>query len=217
MAACLPGPAAACRLALLLALDVSSSVDAREYLLQRDGLARALIAPEVQTAFLSSRDPVALAAYEWSGRYNQHIVLDWTLVRGPGDLLAASRRITQVRRSEDEFPTALGYALGHAATLFAAAPACLRRTIDVSGDGVNNDGFAPGLAYRYFPLADVTVNGLVIDQTEGRADLVRYFQREVLRGPGAFVEEAEGYDDFERAMRRKLEREVSSIAVGMAR
>ena len=72
-----------CRLALILALDVSSSVDKVEDKLQRGGLAAALIAPEVITAFFASPDPVALAIYEWSGRYNQEILLDWTKIDTP--------------------------------------------------------------------------------------------------------------------------------------
>jgi len=115
-------PAPACRLALLLALDVSASVDEREYLLQRDGLAAALVAPEVEAAFLSSPVPVALAAYEWSGRYNQATVLEWRLIHARDDLFEAARTVASATRSETEFPTAMGYALGHAATLFARAP-----------------------------------------------------------------------------------------------
>ncbi|MEL6103903.1 MAG: DUF1194 domain-containing protein, partial [Pseudomonadota bacterium] len=77
--ACLALPAwGDCRLALLLALDVSSSVDMVEDDLQRGGLAAALVAPEVRAAFLAGPDPVALAVFEWSGRYNQEIILDWT-------------------------------------------------------------------------------------------------------------------------------------------
>ena len=106
------------------------------------------------------------------------------------------------------------YALGYAAAVFEAAPACVQKTLDVSGDGVNNDGFAPSLAYRNFPLGDVTVNGLTIG---GFADdLAGYYRRELIKGPGAFVEEARGFRDFERAMRRKLVRELSAIAVGAA-
>lgn len=217
LATTLPGHALACRLALLLALDVSSSVDNREYLLQRNGLAAALLAPEVATAFLRAREPVALAAYEWSGRYNQHTILDWRVIRTKSDLASASEQIASTRRSEDEFPTALGYSLGHAATLLARAPSCDRKTIDVSGDGENNEGFEPLLAYRHFPLNGVTVNGLAIGGSMPLDGLVRYFRREVIRGPGAFVETATDYGDFERAIRRKLEREVSAIAVGVLR
>jgi Protein of unknown function (DUF1194) len=208
-----PAPALACRLALLLALDVSSSVDAREYLLQKNGLAAALIAPEVEAAFLSASEPVALAAYEWSGRYNHQTVLDWRLISSREDLVSAAEALAVATRSEDEFPTALGYALGHAARLFRQAPTCERRVIDVSGDGRNNDGFSPRIAYRHFPLDDVTVNALVIGGSQDLDDLVAYFRADVLHGPGAFVETAYDYADFERAMRRKLEREVAARAL----
>ena len=214
VAVLLPGPALACRLALLLALDVSSSVDEREYLLQRNGLASALIAPEVVEAFLASPQPVALAADEWSGRFNQHLVLDWTEIDSAADLLDASARVSAAARSQDEFPTAMGYALAHAAKMFRSAPKCLARTIDVSADGESNHGFKPRLAYKHFPLDGVTVNGLAIGQSVGLDNLVVYFRNEVLKGPGAFVETARDYEDFERAMRRKLEREVASFAIG---
>jgi len=209
-----PVPAGACRIALLLALDVSASVDSGEFLLQRNGLASALLADEVQTAFLESPEPVALAAYQWSGRYNQALVLDWRLIRSRADLVAAAEVIAASKRSETEFPTALGYALGYAASVFRTAPDCVRRKIDVSGDGRNNEGFPPALAYRDFQLDGVTVNALAVGGSIDVGDLVDYYRREVIRGPGAFVETAGNYKDFEDAMRRKLEREVGSIAIG---
>ncbi|MBO6855229.1 MAG: DUF1194 domain-containing protein, partial [Marivivens sp.] len=79
--------ASACRLALVLALDVSSSVDAAEDRLQRNGLASALLAPEVQAAFFATPDPVALYAFEWSGRYDQSVLVSWQMIRTPGDLV----------------------------------------------------------------------------------------------------------------------------------
>lgn len=216
--ALVPVPAAACRLALLLALDVSASVDSMEYALQRDGLAAALLAPEVQAAFMESPHPVALAAFEWSGRWNQQIVLDWTTIHTTDDLRQAAATVSAAERSEDEFPTAIGYALGHAARLFREAPVCDRRTLDVSGDGENNEGFAPALAYRNFPLDWVTVNGLAIGGSVELDGLVDYFRREVIRGPGAFVETAADYADYARAMRRKLLRELAPpIVIGAAR
>lgn len=209
-----PAPASACRLALLLALDVSASVDEAEYLLQRNGLAAALLAPKVEAAFLSDRSPVALAAFEWSGRYNHSVALEWTVIRSAADLFAASEQVASATRSTDEFPTALGYALGHAASLLSRAPRCDAQTIDISGDGVSNDGFGPATAYRHFPLAGVTVNALAIGGSVSLPELVRYFEAQVIRGAGAFVETASDYTDFERAIRRKLEREVSVRVVG---
>ena len=214
--AALPAPALACRLALLLAIDVSSSVDAAEDRLQRAGLASALIAPEVQEAFFSDPRPVALAAFEWSGRWRQTTILDWREIRGPGDLVTAAEEVAASIRSETRFPTALGYALGHAASVLAEGPVCDRQVIDVSGDGENNEGFPPALAYRNFPLRGVTVNALAIGGSIPLDDMVAYYRREVIRGPGAFVERAQGYEDFERAIRKKLEREVAALVVGAA-
>ncbi|SLN48049.1 DUF1194 domain-containing protein [Roseisalinus antarcticus] len=214
------GPAVAldCRLALAIAMDVSSSVDADEDRLQREGLAAALVAPEVQAAFLRGNLPVALAVYEWSGRWNQKLLVDWVLVRHPGDLARVANQIAGSERSTDQYPTAMGYALGYGAGLLREAPPCLFQTIDLAGDGINNEGFAPESAYAAFPFAQVTVNGLVID--DGSADEVSvraYYAAEVLRGPLAFLEVADGFEDYHRAMRRKLEREVSSQLLGMMR
>ena len=209
-------PAQDCRLALVLALDVSSSVDAREDALQRGGLAAALVAPEVQRAFFAEPAPVALAVFEWSGRYNQHLVADWRLVDSPTVLRSTAATIAGSARSETEFPTAMGHALGYAAGLLARAPACTAQTVDVAGDGTNNDGFGPRLAYTEFAFGGVTVNGLVVDvgDDEGEIALVEFFHAEVLRGPGAFVEVAQSFDQYEEAMRRKLEREVRPRMVG---
>ena len=212
--ALVPLPALACRLALLLALDVSSSIDDAEYILQRNGLASALIAPEVIQAFFASPSPVALAVYEWSGQFNQRIVVDWRLISSEGDLVSTAEHISTLERTEKIFPTSLGNALSFGALHLARAPDCLRQTIDVSGDGRNNDGYPPASAYRHFPFGGVTVNGLAIGGAEELDALVRYFKTELIRGPGAFVEVAEDHQDFARAMRRKLEREVSSLAIG---
>ena len=94
----------------------------------------------------------------------------------------------------------------------ARAPDCARRVIDVSGDGINNQGFGPRLAYKHFAFEDITVNGLVILGHD--AAVLRHYRDEVLRGPGAFLEVADGFADFRRAMERKLLREISDIVLG---
>jgi len=225
-AACLAGalalaaPAGAdeCRLALALAMDVSSSVDADEDRLQRAGLAAALLAPEVQAAMFGADLPVAIAVFEWSGRYNQKLLVDWTLVGDRAVLVDIAATLARSTRSHDDFPTAMGYALGYGAGLLERAPPCLFRTLDMAGDGINNEGFPPDAAYKEFPFAGVTVNGLVVDggPTDGEVDPVEYYRREVVRGPGAFLQVAAGFEDYERAMRRKLEREVASQVMGDA-
>lgn len=207
-------PAAAqCRLALLLALDISASVDEREDAQQRGGLARALLAPEVQDAFLADPDhPVWLSVYEWSGRFSQTGILPWLEIASAEDLALAAATIAGSRRSRDDEPTALGYAIGHAATLFRAGPDCAARTLDISGDGRNNDGFPPSAVYRAVRLGEVTVNGLAIKG--GEAGVADYYRADVIRGTGAFVIEAENFRDYERAMRAKLLRELQGPVIG---
>lgn len=204
------GPAAACRLALVLALDVSSSVDAAEDRLQREGLAGALISPDVMAAILSD-PPVALAVYEWSGRDQQAMMLGWRMLGNRAQVLAAAKEIARSERRHDRFPTAIGPAVGYAAALFRQMPGCAARVLDISGDGIGNDSYPPATAYREFPMQNVRVNGLVIG---GAAEVVDWYRAEVIRGPGAFVEQASDYSDFQRAMRRKLLRELDLPALG---
>ena len=187
--------------------------------MQRGGLVSALTAPEVRAAFFANDAPVALAIYEWSGRYNHTVVLDWTLIDSPAALLRAAEVVASSKRSQDAYPTAMGFALGYGARMLSRGPQCLHRTIDVAGDGQNNEGFGPQLAYREFPFDGVTVNGLVVDATDfdTKTDLIAYYRREVLRGPGAFLEVAQGFEDYERAMRRKLERELTPAVIGLQR
>ncbi len=203
----LPVSAKQCRLALSLALDVSASVDAVEYQQQKLGLAAALVHSDVVTAIFSNPEAtIALHVFEWSGRRNQAVLLEWTIVRDPQHLLKIASQLRQTVRSQSEFPTSLGYALGYGAVALRKSPPCERSTLDVSGDGKNNDGFAPIHAFRSFDFSNVTVNGLAI----GGADetILPYYLSKVIRGPGAFVEYASSYDDYADAIRRKLVREI---------
>ena len=208
----MPAAAQDCRLALLLGMDVSASVDAQEYLLQRSGLIAALLSDEVQAGFLEGPGPVAFSVYEWSGRFQQDVLVPWTMVTSEADLVTIAEQISQGSRRSTDFPTALGYALGFAADKFAQAPQCLFNTLDVSGDGQNNDGFAPGSAYAHFPLDGITVNGLAIGGAQ--REIAEYYEQEIIRGPGAFVEFASNHDDFAEAMQRKLERELRVLILG---
>ncbi|MDG1377184.1 MAG: DUF1194 domain-containing protein [Yoonia sp.] len=209
-------PADACRLALVLAIDVSSSVDEREDRLQRAGLAAALLDPDVQAAFFISPSPVALHVFEWSGRYKQETLVEWVLIRNPEELLTAAAAVGRSLRSQTEFPTAMGSALGHAAIQLLAAPLCASQTIDIAGDGLNNEGFGPREAYAAFPFSGVVVNGLVVNSPSvaDPSEIIAFYQSEVIRGPNAFVEIAEGFEDYAAAMRRKLMRELSSQMLG---
>lgn len=214
-AALLATPATAqnqCRLALQLGLDVSASVDVAEYDLQMAGLASALIDPAIVEAFINGPGPVALSIFEWSGRFQQDVLVDWTLITDEVQLVDIAERLTRSTRTHQDFPTALGYALGFASSHFDAAPPCLFETLDISGDGQNNDGFAPSAAYTHFDFDGVVVNGLAIGgASRGIED---YYLQNLIRGPGAFVEYAANHLDFADTMRRKLERELRVIIVG---
>lgn len=208
--------AAGCRLALLLALDVSSSVDAEEDRLQRGGLAAALRSPKVAEAFFASDALVALGAYEWSGGAHHEVLLDWRLIDSPAALSEAADSIDASARSAANLPTAMGHALRYGATMFDRAPACDARTLDMAGDGQNNEGFGPRTAYRDPAFEGITVNGLAVNAAdfEGEIGLIGFYREQVLHGPGAFLVIATGFADFERAMRAKLLREVAPAALG---
>jgi hypothetical protein len=212
------GAAADCRQALALALDVSASVDRRERALQAEGLARAFEDEEVRAAFLSAPEaPVAIAVYDWSGAGHQRLILGWTEVTGPDVLDLIAARIRAAPAPWGSRSTGVGAALLFGGLLLAGRPDCRRWTIDVSGDGINNSGPTPRLVSLDGGGRAVTVNALVIGRAvvgvgldPTLAQLTEWFRREVVRGPGAFVEQADGFEDFADAMRRKLLRELQA-------
>lgn len=210
----LAGPLLAeCRHALALGLDVSSSVDAAEYNLQMVGLAEALDDPRVRRALVGDGGGhVALMVYEWSGRAHQVVILPWIEVVSHVQVNHAIAVIGQHGRSASNAPTALGVALGFGVEQFEISPYCLRQTLDISGDGVNNAGFRPKQALLNYDFSNITVNGLVVAANDG-GDLRQYYQQEVIYGSDAFVEVATGYADYERAIKRKLLRELTVLAL----
>lgn len=210
-----PAPAGAsveeCEVALVLALDASSSVNGAEFRLQSRGLATALLDREVRAAILGVGG-VLMTAYEWSGRRQQAIIAEWTLLESDADIDRFAAKLSSHKRAFVEFPTAVGYALGFGAIRLARAPMlCTRQVIDVSGDGVHNEGFPPKSAYRAFDFGGVTVNGLVIKGSD--PDPEDYYRKNVLFGPGAFLEVAHNYEDYANAMKRKLLREIGGVMV----
>ncbi|MGF1444706.1 MAG: DUF1194 domain-containing protein [Pikeienuella sp.] len=200
---------AGCRLALVLGLDVSSSVNSREYDIQLQGLARAFRVPEVRAALLTPPGAwVAVTAFEWSGSGHQVTIADWTLLDSPGAIDAFSAQLSRHIRSRNDQPTGIGEALRFAAQRFAAGPACARRTVDLSGDGANNDGPTPNFYRSQGLLEGLTINGLVV---QGAADAPEIFYREqVMQGPNAFVALARDFDDYPAVIIGKLLREVTA-------
>lgn len=218
-----PAFAGTCREALVLALDVSGSVDAAEYRQQLDGIAAALGDPEVRQAFLALPDaPVDLAIFEWAGPGTRRLILPWTQVRDAATLDRIGGRLRGWARQPADPSTALGTAMLEGAALLAERPACWRKVLDLSADGRSNAGPRPQEVRDAAPLAEVTVNGLIVADPPtaagaGRADdadLEGYFRAWVIRGPDAFVEAARGYAGYRAAMTRKLIRELQVLAIG---
>lgn len=211
--------ASACRLALALGLDVSGSVDAEEYQLQLDGLVAALADPDVETAlFALPEAPVAMAVYEWSSSRYQRVILGWTLLENPQALAAVRQSLATWSRTLAPEPTGLGAAMEFGKELLDRAPPCWTQTLDISGDGRNNDWPSPRQSRAGGALAGIRINGLVVaggpDGTSAD-DLTAYFKARVIQGPDAFVEVAKGYGDYAAAMRRKLLRELTAAPLGL--
>lgn len=210
--ALLPGAAgAACRLALALGFDISRSVSERDYAIQKDGILAALAAPEIRDALLKPEDKVALSVFEWSGPGQQSLVLPWTLIATEADLTAVIAVIAANERRATSYPTGLGAALAYGRDLLGERDDCASLTLDISGDGRNNDGPRPDHIYLDRDFGDILVNGLAIAGHE--SNILRYYEAEVIHGRGAFVEFATTHLDFPRAIRRKLERELTEGVV----
>lgn len=206
------GAAAGCRLALVLGLDISSSVNSREYRIQLQGLAEAFRVPEVIEAILTpAGTSVAVYAFEWSGEATQVPIAGWTLLDSPGAIAAFADRLSAHSRSTAHEATAVGAAIAHAIAAFESAPPCARRTVDISGDGANNEGPHPS-RYRSGGLLDgITVNGLVIQGAY--PDPARFYRAHVMHGPGAFVAIARDFEDYPAVIIGKLLREIEEGTV----
>ncbi|MFL1463891.1 DUF1194 domain-containing protein [Roseococcus sp. DSY-14] len=196
-------------MSLVLALDVSASVDFAEFALMAGGLAAALRDPAVQGA---AGGPVALAALFWSEA--QEVALPWALLRAPADWAAAADALDAAPRAPRAGATATGEALVAALALLARCPfPAARAVVDVSGDGAANRGRPPGPVRDLGVAAGVVLNALAVGDEE--PDLAAHYAREVIGGPGAFVMECASYADFGEAMRRKLLRELGGSIIAL--
>lgn len=195
----------ACQVALALTIDVSGSIDPEEYALQMDGLADALEDPTVADALVSAR--ARLMVMQWSGTSRQEISINWRSMQSLADVARLAADVRAVPRAWRNFSTAIGDALLRAGNAFGDVPDCARRVIDVSGDGVSNEGFEVEAARNVLVAQGIVINGLAIEGAED--DLRAYFHDNVIGGQGAFVIRATGYADYPRAIRRKLLDEVT--------
>jgi len=197
-------PAQACDVALALTVDVSGSISPTEYNLQMLGLADALEDPTISDALV--RGQVALLLVQWTGAGRQYVSIPWTEIDSLETLRAFAANVRGTERAWRHFSTAIGDALLFTSAQFADAPPCARQVIDVSGDGVSNEGSIAGQSRDRVVALGVTINGLAIETSV--EELTRYYDKFVIGGEGAFVLTALNYADYPRAIRRKLLSEV---------
>lgn len=220
--ALVPAPVFACRLALALGMDVSASVNTQEYRLQMAGTAAALTSDAVRAEVFRA-EPVAFALFLWSGLRERWLISEWVLITDDAALERFAGLVATAKRPPFHGRTATGEAMRAGAGLIGRAPDCARAVLDLATDGRSNDGVPPGeVAVAGFVINALSIGGgagpLDLGEGVGQVEaLSAYLQAHVLRGPGAFVEHAQGFGDFERAMRRKLLREMQDVMVGDAR
>jgi Protein of unknown function (DUF1194) len=218
------GPAIAAEqvdLLLVLASDVSRSVDAAKFKLQRDGYVAAISNPRVIEAIKSGpHGRIAICFIEWSGVGAQKVVIDWTMIDGTKAAQDFASQLDEAQRSFAD-RTSISGGIDFAMAQLEHAPfQAARRTIDVSGDGTNNSGRDVTAARDEALAQGVTINGLVIlseqplswnaDHTNPPGGLEAYYRNNVTGGPNSFVLVAENFNTFGQAILNKLVAEVAA-------
>jgi hypothetical protein len=210
-------------LLLVLAADVSRSVDSAKFQLQREGYAAAISDRRVLEAITSGyHRRIAVCFVEWSGVGAQELVIDWTVIGDEASARKFGDQLLELRRSFAE-RTSISGGIDYAIKQFDRAPfRSARRTIDISGDGTNNSGREVTAARDAALAQGVTINGLVIlsdrpltwnpEHTHPPGGLVEYFRNNVIGGPGAFVVAADNFEAFGQAIIKKLIAEIAQAS-----
>jgi hypothetical protein len=214
-----PGSAVEVDVELVMAVDISYSMDMDELALQREGYAQAIASQEFLNALKQgSHGKIAVTLVEWAGVSDQRIVVPWRLIDGPetARAVAAEMAAAPVRRA---FRTSISGALIFSAALFEGNGfAGIRRVIDVSGDGTNNQGALIVPTRDAVIARGITINGLPIMLKEPQPnsidipDLDIYYEDCVIGGPGAFVVPIREREKFKEAIRTKLVLEIAERA-----
>jgi hypothetical protein len=204
---------------LVLAVDVSSSIDTEEVRLQREGYISALQHPGVLHAIKQGRyGRIALAYFEWSDADKQALVVDWMVVAGAASARQFAERLRPAPILKGHF-TSISAAIIFATqildqTTFRAS----RRVIDISGDGKNNDGPLLASARAHALQQNITINGLPIIDLSGfiyrgtpPVQIERYYRNHVIGGTDAFTIGVKKPSDFDSAISRKLFREIVTV------
>jgi hypothetical protein len=201
---------------LILAVDVSYSMDMDELAVQREGYAQAIVSKEfLQALKAGPSGKIAVTYFEWAATNDQKIIIPWRVIDGPetADAVADEILKTPIRRASR---TSISGAINFAMPLFEQNPyRGLRRVIDISGDGPNNNG-TPVTGARDAALEKgITINGLPIMVKEPSystmdiENLDFYYEDCVIGGPGSFVVSIKDRDKFKEAIRTKLLLEVA--------
>ncbi|MFO1159884.1 MAG: DUF1194 domain-containing protein [Reyranellaceae bacterium] len=211
-------------LQLVLAVDVSRSIDEVEAELQRRGYIEALTNDRIIDAVLSGEHKrIALCYTEWAGTHYQVVVIDWTVIDSAAAARRFSEKLSEAPRTSQSW-TAVGAALAHAGQRFDDSGfTSKRRVIDISGDGRTNDGPPAEMVRDRLVSQGIVVNGLPVMMNRanfGRPpDLLldKYYEENVIGGPGSFMIVADNFEHFGRAVRTKLVREISSTGAATGR
>jgi hypothetical protein len=208
-------------LLLVLAVDVSRSIDQTKFLLQRDGYAAAVSNKGVLEAIISGpHQKIALNFVEWSGFGAQKLVIDWTVIDGANAARRFGDQIVEAPRSFAD-RTSISGGIEFAAAQIERSPfKAPRHIIDVSGDGTNNAGREVAAARDAVVATGTIINGLVIlsdsqllfnaEHTNPPGGLEKYYRDNVIGGPGAFVMVAENFEAFGKAIVKKLIAEIAA-------
>ena len=211
-------------LLLVLAADVSRSVDDAKFKLQREGYAAAIMDPRVVKAMTGGPNGrIALVFVEWASEWEQKVVIDWTVIAGARDAEGFSGRVLAAERPY-RGRTSISAAIDFSMLVLTRSPfQAARRVIDISGDGTNNSGREVTTARNEAISKGVTINGLVIlsevplptnpAHTHPPGGLTAYYETNVIGGPGAFVVEAESFAAFGQLITNKLVKEIAEMAV----
>ena len=207
-------------LLLVLAADVSRSVDQQKFQLQRDGYAAAITNPRVLDAVRSGpHHRIAVCFVEWSGAGAQKVVIDWALIHDAASAQQFAGQIVEAPRSFADRTSISGAIEFSMAQLEKTPFEGARRTIDMSGDGTNNAGRDVKLARDEALAKGVTINGLVVltetltrwnsNHTDPPGGIANYYRNNVIGGGGAFVVVAENFNSFGNAITKKLIAEIA--------
>ena len=195
-----------CTIALVLLLDVSHSVDSHEYRMQQEGVAQAFASPQLQQVIQAQPEGLIVSVVHWGSTALTSI--GWTLLRNAQDAADFAQRVMHSERQDTGGSTALGNAVNYAMRRLDQLP-CEpeQRVIDVSGDGESNTGIDPADMRDLAQAQGITINGLpILSREEPTVD--QYYQNQVITADG-FVIVAQGFEDFGRAIRRKLTLEIA--------